>query len=106
MRFVFGKRLFYLLYLDSINNTIHAELELLQNKNDLLNDFISIIVKHSKTLEYEIYSFAKKVLLRAYTKDIGLSKIEELKNEILGYRRHELVKRYFNPQGSFNERIR
>ncbi len=72
MRFVFGKRLFYLLHPDSINNIIHAELELLQSENDLLNDFTSIIVKHSKTLEYEIYLFAKKVLLKACTKDPNL----------------------------------
>ncbi len=72
MRFVFGKRLFCLLHPDSINNIIHAELELLQSENDLLNDFTSIIVKYSKTLEYEIYLFAKKVLLKACTKDPSL----------------------------------
>ncbi|WRB77508.1 ATP-binding protein [Helicobacter pylori] len=72
MRFVFGKRLFYLLHPDSINNIIHAKLELLQSENDLLNDFTSIIVKYSKTLEYEIYLFAKKVLLKACAKDPSL----------------------------------
>lgn len=72
MRFVFGKRLFYLLHPDSINNIIHAELELLQSENDLLNDFTSIIVKYSKTLEYEIYLFAKKVLLKACERDPNL----------------------------------
>ncbi|GAA8075392.1 hypothetical protein Neuguinea63_04260 [Helicobacter pylori] len=72
MRFVFGKRLFYLLHPDSINNIIHAELELLQSENDLLNDFTRIIVKYSKTLEYEIYSFAKKVLSKACAKDPNL----------------------------------
>ncbi|GAA9687495.1 hypothetical protein VH6_09840 [Helicobacter pylori] len=72
MRFVFGKRLFYLLHPDSINNIIHAELELLQSENDLLNDFTSIIVKYSKTLEYEIYTFAKQVLLKACEKDPNL----------------------------------
>ncbi|GAA7083318.1 hypothetical protein ID0203_03360 [Helicobacter pylori] len=72
MRFVFGKRLFYLLHPDSINNIIHAELELLQSENDLLNDFTSIIVKYSKTLEYEIYLFAKKILLKACAKDPNL----------------------------------
>ncbi len=72
MRFVFGKRLFYLLHPSSINNIIHAELELLQSENDLLNDFTSIIVKYSKTLEYEIYLFAKKVLLKACEKDPSL----------------------------------
>ncbi|GAA7812350.1 hypothetical protein HpBT0258_07110 [Helicobacter pylori] len=72
MRFVFGKRLFYLLHPDSINNIIHAELELLQSENDLLNDFTSIIVKYSKTLEHEIYTFAKQVLLKACKKDPSL----------------------------------
>lgn len=72
MRFVFGKRLFYLLHPDSINNIIHAELELLQSENDFLNDFTSIIVKYSKTLEYEIYTFAKKILLKACKKDPSL----------------------------------
>ncbi len=72
LRFVFGKRLFYLLHPDSINNLIHAELELLQSQNDFLNDFTSIIVKYSKTLEYEIYIFAKKVLLKACKKDPSL----------------------------------
>ncbi len=72
MRFVFEKRLFYLLHPDSINNIIHAELELLQSENDLLNDFTSIIVKYSKTLEYEIYLFAKKVLLKACENDPSL----------------------------------
>ncbi len=72
MRFVFGKRLFYLLHPDSINNIIHAELELLQSENDLLNDFTSIIVKYSKTLEYEIYLFAKQVLLKACENDPSL----------------------------------
>ncbi|WRD22156.1 ATP-binding protein [Helicobacter pylori] len=72
MHFVFGKRLFYLLHPDSINNIIHAELELLQSENDLLNDFTSIIVKYSKTLEYKIYLFAKKVLLKACAKDPNL----------------------------------
>ncbi|WQT43995.1 ATP-binding protein [Helicobacter pylori] len=72
MRFVFDKRLFYLLHPDSINNIIHAELELLQSENDLLNDFTSIIVKYFKTLEYEIYLFAKKVLLKACAKDLSL----------------------------------
>ncbi|GAA7850504.1 hypothetical protein HpMS172_10550 [Helicobacter pylori] len=72
MRFVFGKRLFYLLHPDSINNIIHAELELLESENDLLNDFTSIIVKYSKTLEHEIYHFAKKILLKACAKDPSL----------------------------------
>ncbi|GAA8927827.1 hypothetical protein SLK231_04310 [Helicobacter pylori] len=76
MRFVFGKRLFYLLHPDSINNIIHAELELLQSENDFLNDFTSIIVKYSKTLEHEIYHFAKKILLKACAKDPSLYDLE------------------------------
>ncbi len=83
MRFVFGKRLFYLLHPDSINNIIHAELELLQSENDLLNDFTSIIVKYSKTLEYEIYLFAKKVLLKTCAKDPNLYDLDYKSKENL-----------------------
>lgn len=72
IRFVFGKRLFYLLHPDSISNIINAELELLHSENNPLNDFTSIIVKYSKSLECEIYSFAKKVILKACKEDSSL----------------------------------
>ncbi|MFP6339913.1 HP0729 family protein [Helicobacter pylori] len=96
MRFVFGKRLFYLLHPDSINNIIHAELELLQSENDLLNDFTSIIIKYSKTLEYEIYLFAKQVLLKACENDPSLY---DLAYEVQG--RSFTLKDFFTKKPNF-----
>ncbi len=64
IRFVFGKRLFYLLHPDSIMNLISAELELIQNEQDILYDFTSIIVKYSKVVEHEVYIFAQKIFIK------------------------------------------
>ena len=50
-----------MLHPDSINNLILAELELQENLENPLYDFTSIIVKYSKTIEYEVYDFAKKI---------------------------------------------
>lgn len=40
---------------DSLDNIISAELEYQQNKQDMLYDFSSVIVKYSKTMEKELY---------------------------------------------------
>ena len=45
LRTIFGKRFFYALHPDSINNLILAELELQENLENPLYDFTSIIVK-------------------------------------------------------------
>ncbi|WRA82951.1 ATP-binding protein [Helicobacter pylori] len=109
MRFVFGKRLFYLLHPDNINNIIHAELELLQSENDLLNDFTSIIVllKHEKVqchLEENLkrfinYPFSRSLSLiqnirnkAVHAKAPGLNEVEKLRNEILGIEGASLLK--------------
>ncbi|MGL2621380.1 HP0729 family protein [Helicobacter pylori] len=109
MRFVFGKRLFYLLHPDSINNIIHAELELLQSENDPLNDFTSIIVllRHEK-VQYHLeenlnrfinYPFSKSLSLiqeirneAVHKKAPGLNEVEKLRNEILGIEGTSLLK--------------
>ncbi len=57
-----------MLHPDSINNLILAELELQQNLENPLYDFTSIIVKYSKTIEYEIYDFAKRYLQNSSSK--------------------------------------
>ncbi len=64
IQFIFGKKFFYMLHPDSINNLILAELELQQNLENPLYDFTSIIVKYSKTIEYEVYDFAKKIFTK------------------------------------------
>ena len=62
--FVFGENILHRLHPDTIANLIFAELELSQNKQNPLYDFTSVIVKYSKSLEYEIYDFARKVLAK------------------------------------------
>ncbi|GAA7338468.1 hypothetical protein MLS209_06000 [Helicobacter pylori] len=91
MRFVFGKRLFYLLHPDSINNIIHAELELLQSENDLLNDFTSIIVKYSKTLGKSL------ILEDFFTQKPNLGSVKFLlRHEKIQYHLEENLNRFIN----------
>lgn len=75
IQFVFGKRLFYTLHPDSICNLISAEIELQANLENPLYDFTSIVVKYSKTLEYEIYDFTRKLLEILLLKDKGILSI-------------------------------
>jgi len=59
--FNFGKKRFYSLAPNSQDNIIGAEIEYMQNKDNLLYDFSSVIVKYSKAVELELYRFMKKV---------------------------------------------
>jgi len=59
--FNFGKKSFYALAPNSQDNIISAEIEYMQNRDNLLYDFSSIIVKYSKAVELELYRFMKQV---------------------------------------------
>lgn len=61
--FNFGKKRFYNLAPNSQDNIISAEIEYMQNKDNLLYDFSSVIVKYSKAVELELYIFMKKVFM-------------------------------------------
>jgi len=61
--FNFGKKGFYSLAPNSQDNIISAEIEYMQNKDNLLYDFSSVIVKYSKAVEFELYRFMRKVFL-------------------------------------------
>lgn len=74
--FIFGERLFYRLHPDTISNLISAELELEQNKSNAMYDFTSVVVKYSKSMEAELYHFAKAllaVLVRANDELLSIS---------------------------------
>lgn len=73
IQFIFGKRFFYALHPDSINNLILAELELNENLQNPLYDFTSIVVKYSKTIESEIYDFAKNLFEKLSNENPHLS---------------------------------
>ena len=59
--FNFGKKRFYSLAPNTQDNIISAEIEYMQNRDNPLYDFSSVIVKYSKAVELELYRFMKKV---------------------------------------------
>ncbi len=61
MDFNFGKKRFYNLAPNTQDNIIAAEIEYMQNRDNPLYDFSSVIVKYSKAVELELYRFMKKV---------------------------------------------
>lgn len=61
--FNFGKKGFYLLAPNSQDNIISAEIEYMQNKENVLYDFSSVVVKYSKAVELELYNFMKTTFL-------------------------------------------
>ena len=69
IEYIFGYKIFALLHPDSISNVISAQIEFNQNKQNPLYDFTSIIVKYSKTLEYEIYDFCKTLFFKLSLQD-------------------------------------
>ena len=70
--FNFGKKSFYSLAPNSQDNIISAEIEYMQNKNNLLYDFSSVIVKYSKAVELELYRFMRQVFLSLIENDIEI----------------------------------
>lgn len=72
--FNFGKKSFYNLAPNSQDNIISAEIEYMQNKDNLLYDFSSVIVKYSKAVELELYRFMKQVFIYLLEKDNELGK--------------------------------
>ena len=63
------------MHADSIENIISAEIEYLDNISNSLYDFSSVVVKYSKTMEQEIYAFAKVLLRKLADKNPAILKI-------------------------------
>lgn len=61
--FNFGKKRFYSLAPNSQDNIISAEIEYIQNRNNFLYDFSSVVVKYSKAVELELYKYMKELFL-------------------------------------------
>ena len=74
-RYCFGQYLINLMHPDSIENIISAEIEYLDNISNPLYDFSSVVVKYSKTMEQEIYAFAKVLLKKLVDKNPAILKI-------------------------------
>ncbi|ASM37018.1 hypothetical protein CSF_1154 [Campylobacter sputorum bv. faecalis CCUG 20703] len=61
IRYNYGKDIINLMHPDSLENIISAEIEYLANIADPLYDLSSVVIKYSKTMEKEIYMFAKEL---------------------------------------------
>jgi len=70
--FNFGKKRFYSLAPNSQDNIISAEIEYMQNRDNLLYDFSSVIVKYSKAVELELYRFMRKVFLSIIENNVDI----------------------------------
>lgn len=72
IRYSFGESLTYSMHPDSLENIISAEIEYQSNKHNPLYDFSSVVVKYSKTMEQEIYLFAKGFFKGLLQKDSSI----------------------------------
>lgn len=70
--FNFGNN-FYKLTPNSQDNVISTELEYLENRNNPLYDFTSIVVKYSKAVEIELYLFMREVVKKLIEKDSNIA---------------------------------
>ena len=59
--FNFGKEIFYSFTPNSQDNIISAEIEYMQNKENILYDFSAVVLKYAKAVEDELYRFMKKL---------------------------------------------
>ena len=67
--FNFGRKSFYNLSPNSQDNIISAEIEYMQNRENILYDFSSVVMKYSKSVEEELYKFLKTIFLFVIEKD-------------------------------------
>lgn len=82
IRYSFGKYVINLMHPDSIENIISAEMEYNANVQNPLYDFSAVVVKYSKTIEQEIYAFAKTLFAWMIRKNPKIAKIEYSIQEI------------------------
>ncbi|MCD8212997.1 MAG: ATP-binding protein [Campylobacter sp.] len=68
--------LIYSMHPDSLENIISAELEYQTNKQNPLYDLSSVVIKLSKTMEQEIYIFAKVLFKELITHNAKIKDIE------------------------------
>ncbi|MGD9554489.1 MAG: HP0729 family protein [Arcobacteraceae bacterium] len=73
--FNFGEKIFYSLTANTQDNIISAEVEYMQNKQNPLYDFSSIVMKYSKAIEHELYIFMKILFSYLMSKNIYLKNI-------------------------------
>ena len=67
--FSFGTKRFYNFMPNTQDNIIAAELEFMQNRDNPLYDFSSVVLKYSKAVEFELYRFIKVLINFIIEKD-------------------------------------
>ncbi len=72
INFCFGADIFYNFHPNSQDNLINAELEFLQNKQNSLYDFSSVVMKYSKVVEQELHEFQKTFFGYLFKKEPSL----------------------------------
>jgi hypothetical protein len=80
-KYSFGEVLVNQMHPNSIDSVISAEMEYEDNINNPIYDFSSVIVKYSKTMEQEIYMFAKFLVATLIKYD---SKINNISYSVQG----------------------
>lgn len=76
IKYSFGESYINYLHPNSMDNIISAEMEYEDNKNNPIYDFSSVVVKYAKTMEQELYLFAKALFKYLMEKNPQLSDVE------------------------------
>jgi len=92
--FSFGTKRFYNFTPNTQDNIIAAELEFMQNRDNPLYDFSSVVLKYSKAVEFELYKFMKKLIGFILEKD-----------ENLAYFTYKLNGREYNLSNILHEKV-
>ncbi len=72
INFNLGEKVFFNLDVNSQDNIINAEIEYINNKDNPLYDFSSVVVKYSKAFELELYKFIREIFRYLMEKDNSL----------------------------------
>jgi len=73
--FNFGEKRFYNFAPNSQDNLIAAEIEYMQNRDNPLYDFSSVVIKYSKAVELELYRFLRSIFKFIIEQDDSLGNI-------------------------------
>ena len=76
INFNFGEKRFYNFAPNTQDNLISAEIEFIQNKNNPLYDFSSVVIKYSKAVELELYRFLRNVFKFIIEQDEALGDVQ------------------------------
>jgi hypothetical protein len=74
--YCFGEKWINKMHPNSLDNIVSAEMEYLENKNNPLYDYSTVVIKYAKTMEQELYVFMKELFKYLVSKDKYVEDIE------------------------------